>query len=153
MIQTRRATCLARTGRSRRPRPRRSTDCGSGCRRGSVARTIRSSCRPRRPGAARRHEPVPSPARYARTRKEVATMSSASEWMTLFDGTSLDGWHGRDSRGAAKEHTWRVAADVRLRPDNDRLFAVEPGTGVMVNGDDGRTADLSTDAEHGSCEL
>jgi hypothetical protein len=80
-------------------------------------------------------------------------LANTSDWTTLFDGTSFEGWHGRDARGAAREHTWRVAGDVRLRPDNDRLFAIGAGTGVMVNGDDGRTADLSTDTEHGSCEL
>jgi hypothetical protein len=70
-----------------------------------------------------------------------------SDWSDLFNGTDLSGWSARG------EHTWRVAGGVSLHPENDRLFAIEAGTGVMVNGDDGRTLDIRTDLEHGSCEL
>jgi hypothetical protein len=68
-------------------------------------------------------------------------------WTQLFDGTSLGGWT------AKRDHAWRVAGAVRLDPADGRRFAVEPGTGIMVNGDEGRTADLHTVLEHGSCEL
>ena len=70
-----------------------------------------------------------------------------AEWIDLFDGTTLDGWTARTA------HAWRVAGAVRLHPEDDRRFQIEPGTGVMVNGDDGRTADIHTTMEHGSCEL
>lgn len=70
-----------------------------------------------------------------------------SEWMELFNGTNLDGWT------AKQQHTWRVARDVRPHPENERRFIIETGSGVMVNGDDGRTSDIHTVFEHGSCEL
>jgi len=73
--------------------------------------------------------------------------NTMSDWIELFNGTSLDGWT------ANGEHTWRVAGGVALQPDNDRLLLIETGTGVMVNGDDGRTRDIRTTMEHGSCEL
>jgi hypothetical protein len=70
-----------------------------------------------------------------------------SDWLPLFDGASLDGWAAR------REHTWRVAGGVQLDPAEARRFTIDPGAGIMVNGDDGRTADLHTLREHGSCEL
>lgn len=68
------------------------------------------------------------------------------DWISLDNGVDLSGW------GAKREHAWRVVGQVRPRPDDDRSFLVEPGTGVLVNGD-GHTADLHTTLEHGSCEL
>ncbi len=80
-------------------------------------------------------------------------MSGAGEWTELFDGKTLNGWHGRKGTGAAADHTWRVAGGVRLDPQNDRLFQIQSGTGTLVNGDDGRTTDLQSEQVHGSCEL
>jgi hypothetical protein len=75
------------------------------------------------------------------------------DWIELFDGATLDGWRGRTRQGDAPDHTWRVVGAVRLRPENERRLVGEPGTGIMLNGDDGRTADLCTALEHGDCEL
>ncbi|MBI3910629.1 MAG: DUF1080 domain-containing protein [Armatimonadetes bacterium] len=70
-----------------------------------------------------------------------------SDWIELFNGRNFDGWASK------REHQWRVAGGVRLHPENAKLFAIEPGTGIMVNGDDGRTVDIYSVQEHGSCEL
>jgi hypothetical protein len=70
-----------------------------------------------------------------------------SEWIELFNGRDLEGW---TARGA---HEWRVAAGVSVDPRNAAQFVIEPGSGIMVNGDTGRTLDLHTTLEHGSCEL
>jgi hypothetical protein len=70
-----------------------------------------------------------------------------TDWQDLFDGMTLEGWT------AKREHRWRVAGDVRTDPADDRVFQIDPGTGLLVNGDTGRTADLHTVLEHGSCEL
>src|SRR4051812_46030504 len=70
-----------------------------------------------------------------------------SDWIELFDGKELRGW------GARGEHEWRVASGVRVDPDDAKRFILAPGSGVMVNGDTGRTRDIHTLAEHGSCEL
>jgi len=82
-----------------------------------------------------------------------------ADWIDLFNGKDLDGWRGRTGRGqdaghaGHAGHAWRVAGDVRLHPDDDKLFEIEPGTSLMLNGDSGRTVDLLTTLEHGSCEL
>lgn len=76
-----------------------------------------------------------------------------SDWVQLFDGKSLAGWRGRSGPAEAPAHRWKVVGGIRLQPDNAKLLVGEPGTGVMLNGDDGRTADLHCVLEHGSCEL
>jgi hypothetical protein len=70
-----------------------------------------------------------------------------SDWIDLFDGRDLTGWT------AKKEHAWQVVGGVSLHPEDARRFQFSPGAGVMVNGEAGRTADLHTVMEHGSCEL
>src|SRR5947209_3492969 len=64
-----------------------------------------------------------------------------------FNGRDLTGWT------AKTEHAWQVVGGVSLRPDDARRFQFSPGVGAMVNGETGRTPDLSTLMEHGSCEL
>ena len=69
-------------------------------------------------------------------------------WTTLFGDGDLSGWKGR-----SEPHTWHVVGGVRLAQDDARFFDVEPGVGVMVNSERGRTVDLQTELEHGDCEL
>src|SRR5688500_12655990 len=69
------------------------------------------------------------------------------DWIELFNGRDLDGW------GSRSAHTWRVAGSVRLDAADPKRFVIGEGAGVMVNGDDGRTADIHTELEHRSCEL
>jgi hypothetical protein len=80
-------------------------------------------------------------------------MAKTGDWIELFDGKTLHGWRGRSRTQDNTEHTWRVAGGVKVNPENDHLFTIEPGTGMFVNGDDGRTTDIRTELEHGSCEL
>lgn len=70
-----------------------------------------------------------------------------SDWIELFTGRDLAGWKSRAA------HEWQVAGSVSLRQDDDALFSIEPGDGMLVNGPTGRTVDLYTAADHGSCEL
>jgi hypothetical protein len=70
-----------------------------------------------------------------------------SDWIELFNGRDLTGWTAKN------EHAWRVVGDVSLRPDDPRQFQLSPGEGAMVNGETGRTPDLYTLMEYGSCEL
>ncbi len=70
-----------------------------------------------------------------------------SDWQELFNGRDLAGW---TSRG---EHAWRVAGGVRVHEEDATLLVIETGTGVLVNGDAGRTRDLHTVTQHGICEL
>lgn len=77
-----------------------------------------------------------------------------AEWIELFDGKSLHGWKGRLGKGSqAPEHKWMVVGGVKLHPENEKLLMGEPGNGVFLNGDDGRTSDLQSEHEHGDCEL
>ena len=81
-------------------------------------------------------------------------MSDRGEWIELFDGKTLGGWKGRLGRGPeAPDHKWMVVGDVKLHPENEKLLVGEVGTGIMLNGDDGRTSDLQTELVHGDCEL
>jgi hypothetical protein len=70
-----------------------------------------------------------------------------SEWTELFNGRNMDGWTAR------KEHAWRVAGGVTVDAEEPRRFVIQDGTGIMVNGETGRTVDIHTVMEHGSCEL
>jgi len=64
-------------------------------------------------------------------------------------GAGEDGW---TSLGAAGDFAvwhqptgdWYEAGDATLHPDNGRLLAGTPGTGVMINGETGRTRSLVT---------
>lgn len=72
------------------------------------------------------------------------------KWNPVFDGKSLTGWNGQSADG---KHEWCVAGDVSLNPDNSKLFDIKQGTGLLVNGITGRTANLYTDYKHGDCQL
>ena len=71
-----------------------------------------------------------------------------SDWITLFNGRDLEGWRGRSD-----PHTWHVVGGVRLAEDDPRAFTADPGTGVLINSERSRTADIHTTTEHGDCEL
>jgi len=71
-----------------------------------------------------------------------------SEWQEIFNGRNLDGWAARRA-----EHEWLIAGGVRLNAEDPHQFTIEPGLGIMVNGDAGRTADIHATFDHGSCEL
>jgi hypothetical protein len=70
----------------------------------------------------------------------------------------IQGWiaRERDATGrwvAAPEHTWMGAAEVELDPADDRCLWAKRGSGNLASPDDGRTADLFSRAELGSCDL
>jgi hypothetical protein len=50
-------------------------------------------------------------------------------------------------------YEWEVGGGVPLKADDPKLFDIQPGEGIMVNGPTGRTSDILTDCEHGDCEL
>jgi hypothetical protein len=57
---------------------------------------------------------------------------------------SLDKWK--------KSGTWFEAGEAGLDPSNEKLLAAKDGKGVLVNGKDGKTANLFTAAEYGDVE-
>jgi hypothetical protein len=72
-------------------------------------------------------------------------LHAEEEPTSLFNGKNLDGW--RQPHGA-----WIAAQGVKPAADDKRRFTIEPGQGVLVNGDKGRTNNLLTTAEHGDVE-
>jgi hypothetical protein len=70
----------------------------------------------------------------------------------------IQGWiaRERDAQGrwtASPEHTWMGAAEVELDPADDRDLWAKRGSGNLASWGDGRTGDLFSRSELGSCEL
>ncbi len=82
-------------------------------------------------------------------RAQMADSKSNGGWIELFNGRDLTGWQ---PRGKRETHEWQVAAGVTLKPDDEKLFAIQPGEGIHVNGATGRTDDILTELKHGDCE-
>lgn len=67
----------------------------------------------------------------------------------LIGEDGLADWQGI----GGSEHTWMVAGDVALNPaDDGKTFVIKPGSGVIVNGRNGRTADIVSTEEFGDME-
>ena len=58
------------------------------------------------------------------------------------NGRSLDGWR-------APLGDWKLAKAATPSLDNPKVLAMSVGTGVLVNGDKGRTGNLFSKHEHG----
>jgi len=63
----------------------------------------------------------------------------------LFNGQNLEGW--RDKTGE-----WMAAGGAALDPQDPAKFAIEPGTGTLVNGKSGKTVNLVSLPEFGDVE-
>lgn len=70
---------------------------------------------------------------------------STAGWIEIFSGKDLSGW-------TDKTGDWQVVGEVPLNPENPKQFAPQPGTGVMVNGKQGRDTNIFTKAKHGDVE-
>lgn len=70
-------------------------------------------------------------------------------WISIFRGGSLDGWQGK---GGSAAGDWMTAGDVPVDSKNDRAFAIQKGSGILVNGQQGRTVNLFTTEEFGDIE-
>ena len=71
--------------------------------------------------------------------------SGGSSKVVLFDGKDLSGWQSPTGK-------WMTASSVSLKPSNPHFFQIEPGQGLLVNGNDGRTANLKSVFQHGDCQ-
>jgi len=88
---------------------------------------------------------------------QCATIGGVPGWAEMIH-TGLQGWIARERDAqrrwvAAPEHTWIGAVEVELDPADDHCLWGKRGSGNLVSGGDGRTADLFSRAELGSCEL
>src|SRR5690348_6980788 len=71
-------------------------------------------------------------------------------WTPLLNGRDTGGWHGR----AGRPQEWFATTAVKWNPADPEKLAAQPQPGpVIVNGPNGRTADLITDTDYGDVEL
>jgi hypothetical protein len=72
-----------------------------------------------------------------------------------FGGTMAEPFNGKDLTGwkpLVEDNAWLAAGEVSLNPENEKLFEINPGEGILVNGPTGRTSNLLSDVQHGDCE-
>jgi hypothetical protein len=84
----------------------------------------------------------------------LSAQEGKGEEKSLFNGKDLTGWKFRGGEGAAKRSKWTVTGGLTLDPKTPTHFASPTeGSGILLNGGDGRGVDLLTDLQHGDCEL
>jgi hypothetical protein len=84
----------------------------------------------------------------------LAGAGEKGEGMPLFNGKDLTGWKFRGGEAAAKRSKWTVTGKLELDAKAPNRFAESSaGTGILLNGGDGRGVDLLSEAQHGDCEL
>lgn len=71
----------------------------------------------------------------------------------LFNGKDLSGWKLRGGEKAKAKSKWSVVAHLSLEEKNPGRFVSKAGSGILLNGDDGRGVDLLSELDHGDCEL
>jgi hypothetical protein len=64
--------------------------------------------------------------------------------VVLFGGKHLSQWH--DSKG------WTTASAVSLNKTNSHLLDIQPGSGLLVNGPEGKAPNIRSLFEHGDCK-
>jgi hypothetical protein len=69
-----------------------------------------------------------------------------AEDIPLFNGKDLSGW--MEPTGA-----WSVVATVALDPAQPKGFTTQPGQGVMLSSATGKSANLTSRAEHGDAQI
>jgi len=74
--------------------------------------------------------------------------NTQSEWIELFNGQDLTGFHPLNPDNS----TWQVASKVELKANNKHQLNIVDGTGILVNSPKGGTSNLITDYQHGDCE-
>lgn len=72
--------------------------------------------------------------------------------------SGIAGWvaRQRDADGrlvAAPDHTWEGVGEIEIDPADDRCLWAKRGPGILLSSREGRTADLFSRAELGSCDL
>lgn len=70
----------------------------------------------------------------------------AGQQVTILDGKDLSGW--RDPTGE-----WQIVQSVSVAAADPRVFALEDGHGVLVNGKNGKTTNLLSKYEHGDAKV
>jgi hypothetical protein len=71
----------------------------------------------------------------------------------LLDGHDLSEWRGVSGTGNEVSHEWLVSGGVSVGSEHAERFDILAGQGVLVNGEDGDTANFATLEEFGDCDL
>ncbi len=77
-----------------------------------------------------------------------ASETSSPAPVSLFNGKDLTGW-----KAMREPSDWLAAGTVTLNPKDNKVFAIQPGTGILVNGAKGNTSNIYTEYQHGDCRL
>ena len=81
----------------------------------------------------------------AATQVSFAAATGEQPWIELLKSGDLSAWR-------APTGEWRVAGNVAKNPQDERRLAIQDGSGIVVNGDKGRTNNLLTKQEFGDIE-
>ncbi len=81
----------------------------------------------------------------AATQASFAAATGEGPWIELLKSGDLSAWR-------APTGEWRVAGNVAKDLQNERRLAIQDGSGIIVNGDKGRTNNLLTKQEFGDIE-
>lgn len=76
----------------------------------------------------------------------VALTTSHAEDLELFPGRDRSAW--KEPWG-----NWSVVGGVKIDPANPKAFVAEPGTGVTLSAPAGKSANLTSKAEHGDAQI
>ncbi len=76
----------------------------------------------------------------------LAASALAADPVDLFNGKDMAGWK-------APTGTWSAVQTVLIDPANAKAFISNPGTGVLLNSNGGKTVNITTAGEWGDCEL
>jgi hypothetical protein len=71
-------------------------------------------------------------------------------WETRLDGRSLEGWHPLE---VSQPNDWRTCESVKLNSQDEHFFTIQPGQGILVNGEKGKTVNLVSDVKYGDVEV
>ena len=76
----------------------------------------------------------------------AAITSFAADEIKLIQGEGMDGWKKPTNK-------WMNVGEVSKSAENEKQLTSKPGSGVIVNGPDGRTPDILSEAEFGDVEV
>ncbi|MCA9444156.1 MAG: DUF1080 domain-containing protein, partial [Candidatus Omnitrophica bacterium] len=72
--------------------------------------------------------------------------SMAGEWIHLIQKGGMKGWHGDTG-------TWKNFSEAWAAKDGSKkIDTSDEGSGILVNGPDGKTVNLFSEMEHGDLE-
>lgn len=69
----------------------------------------------------------------------------AADEIKLIQGEGMDGWKKPTNK-------WMNVGEVSKSAENEKLLTSKPGSGIIVNGPDGKTSNLVSEAEFGDVE-